>query len=134
MAAGAKPEAAKLLARAESRQAKADGAGTKKALEEATAADPAFVPAQLSLAMLLDGAREWDAASTRYREVIERSPNNIVALNNRCTCWRYTRTTLRPRFPMRSAPMRCQFPTRRLAIRSPGSIISSATMRPRRQS
>jgi len=82
VAGGTNPEAAKLLARAESRRANGDRDGMRKALEDATAIDPRHPAAQLSIASLLESAQEWDAAATRYRKVLELSPNQPVALNN----------------------------------------------------
>ena len=49
---GMKPEAAKLMVKSEVRVANGDEAGAREALEQATALDNAFVPAQMALASL----------------------------------------------------------------------------------
>jgi len=82
VAAGARPDAAKLLARADSRLAKGDRAGMRKALEDATALDRTFAPAQLTLAAMQEAAQEWDAAIARYRDVLALNQNQLIALNN----------------------------------------------------
>ncbi len=82
VSAGAKPDAAKLLARADSRLAKGDRAGMRKALEDATALDRTFAPAQLTLAAMHEAAQEWDAAIARYRDVLAQNQNQPIALNN----------------------------------------------------
>lgn len=80
--AGAKPEVARWMARAESQRAKGEDAGVRAALEEATALDEGFAPANISLAAIYEQAQQWDSAIDRYRRVILQSPNNYVALNN----------------------------------------------------
>jgi uncharacterized protein (TIGR03790 family) len=82
VAAGTRLEAAKQLARADSRDAKGDLPGMRKALEDAIASDPSFVPAQLSLAAVYETAQEWDPANELYRQVLTRNQNHAVALNN----------------------------------------------------
>jgi tetratricopeptide (TPR) repeat protein len=79
---GMKPDAAKLVAKSESREAKKDRAGTRQALEQATKIDPAYVPALLALALNYDSTEEWDLANERYQQVIARNPNHVIALNN----------------------------------------------------
>lgn len=79
---GAKPEAARAMAKAEVRFAFNDEAGARKSLEAATAADPSFVLAQLLLAQIYEKDQAWEAAIARYRVIIERAPKNGVALNN----------------------------------------------------
>ena len=53
---GAGPESAKLLARADSRLAKGDRDGARKALEEATTLDGKFAPAQFALASMYEAS------------------------------------------------------------------------------
>jgi uncharacterized protein (TIGR03790 family) len=81
-AAGAQPEAARWVAKAEVRRAKKDRMGTQQALEQATKLDDAYAPAQLGLAELYDGAGEWDLAIARYRQIIAKNPSHATALNN----------------------------------------------------
>ena len=71
-----------LSVKAETRFARGDRAGGRKALEEATAADPLMAVAQFQLALILDGDGDRDGAIQRYRQVIAAQPNNAVALNN----------------------------------------------------
>jgi uncharacterized protein (TIGR03790 family) len=79
---GVKPDAVKLMIKAEARVADRDRAGAQAALEQATAADPAYVAAHVALAMLYESAGEFDAAIDRYRWIVERHPNEATALNN----------------------------------------------------
>jgi uncharacterized protein (TIGR03790 family) len=81
-ASGAKPEAAKWVAKGEARLAKGDRPGARKAFEQATTLDDAYPPAQLALAGLYDAAEEWDLAIERYRRVLAKSPSHPIALNN----------------------------------------------------
>ncbi len=58
------------------------GLALDKAFEEATKLDPGFWAAQFSLATLYEALTEWDAAIDRYRMILDRTPNNVLALNN----------------------------------------------------
>ncbi len=79
---GTTPEAAQVLLRSEVRTAKGDGAGARKALEDATALDPKLLGAHLVLASGYEAQEEYDKAIERYRTVLAASPDNMVALNN----------------------------------------------------
>jgi uncharacterized protein (TIGR03790 family) len=77
-----KPEAVRLLQRAQRRLARQDMAGARQALVEATAVDGSFAAAHMALASILERAGEHGKAVDRYRQVLVRAPNEIVALNN----------------------------------------------------
>ena len=79
---GAAPAAARALLRAESRLARNDATGARQALEEATAADPAFRQAQVTLAEQYQRAGEPARAAERYRMVLNQNPRDVVVLNN----------------------------------------------------
>jgi Flp pilus assembly protein TadD len=81
-AQGTKPEAARLLLRAEARTGKGDKPGSMKALEEATAIDPRLSAAHMLLAQSYEEAKDYDKAIERYRTVLGANPNDAVALNN----------------------------------------------------
>ncbi len=82
IAGGTKPEAARMLVKAEARTAKGDQVGAAKALEEATAIDPTMVAAHLLLAQFYESNQEYDKAIDRYRTIIAAKPNEPIALNN----------------------------------------------------
>ena len=77
-----KPEAIAAWVRAESRRAKGDEAGARKALEEAVAADPKLTAAYILLGTIQDGAAEYDKAEASYRAALANDPSNVIALNN----------------------------------------------------
>lgn len=79
---GATAAAARALVRAESRLARADAAGARQALEEATASDPAFRQAQVALAEQYQRSGEPLRAAERYRIVLNQNPKDVVVLNN----------------------------------------------------
>jgi uncharacterized protein (TIGR03790 family) len=79
---GIRPEAARLVLRAEARTAKGDKAGAQAALEEATALEPRLVAAQMQLALTYEQAQGYDKAIERYRLVLTVNPNEPIALNN----------------------------------------------------
>jgi uncharacterized protein (TIGR03790 family) len=79
---GVKPEAARLLLRAEARTGKDDQAGALQALEAATAIEPRLPAAQLLLAQSYESSKEYDKAIDRYRKVLAVNPNEPIALNN----------------------------------------------------
>lgn len=79
---GAKPDAAKVVLRAEARTAKGDKAGARKALEDATAIDPGMVAAHLMLAAGFEEEKDYDKAIERYRMVLAANANDPIALNN----------------------------------------------------
>jgi len=81
-AQGAKPEGARALLRAEARTAKGDKAGARKALEEATLADPRLRVAHLQLATEYEANKEYDRALERYRQLLALNANDAIALNN----------------------------------------------------
>jgi tetratricopeptide (TPR) repeat protein len=76
------PEAARATLKAETRAARGDKPGARAALEEATALDPKFVAAHLTLADGYEASQEYDKAIERYRLVLAASPDNLMALNN----------------------------------------------------
>jgi uncharacterized protein (TIGR03790 family) len=76
------PTAVQLLIRAEGRQFRADEAGAREALEQATKESPDFAAAHLQLALLLEQTKEYVRATERYAEVVRLQPTNAVALNN----------------------------------------------------
>ena len=79
---GAQLDAAKFMAKAEVRAAKKDTAGSRQALEQATKLDNAYVPALFALALSYEATQEWDLAIERYRQIIAKNPNHVLALNN----------------------------------------------------
>jgi uncharacterized protein (TIGR03790 family) len=81
-ARGVKPDAARLLLRAEARAAKDDQAGVQAALEEATAIDARIPDAQMLLAQRYEQDHEYDKAIERYRLILAVNPNDPIALNN----------------------------------------------------
>jgi tetratricopeptide (TPR) repeat protein len=82
IASGVAKEAAALIARAELHATLGDADGARAALERATAIDPSFVQAQLTLASFYEAAGLWDAAIGRYERVLERKSDDATALNN----------------------------------------------------
>jgi len=81
-AQGAKPEAAKAVLRAEARAAKGDALGAQKSLEEATTIDPGLMAVHLLLANEYEAQKEYDKAMERYRTILARNPDDVIALNN----------------------------------------------------
>lgn len=79
---GVKPDALKLLLRAEARGARQDRAGTRQALEQATALDDRLNAAHFTLASIYEQDAEYDKAIERYRRILASSPDDAVALNN----------------------------------------------------
>ena len=79
---GVSSSAVSLILLAESRNARGDKAGARKALEEATAAAPNLTIAQLQLGMMDEQAGNYEAAAERYRVVLKTQPNSVLALNN----------------------------------------------------
>lgn len=75
-------EALKLALRAESRLARDDKAGARADLEEATKIAPALLAAQVQLASWDEADGDHDRAIARYRAILERAPNTVLALNN----------------------------------------------------
>lgn len=75
-------EGVKLSLRAEARLARGDKAGARQAFEEATALEKGLTAANLRLAVLYEETGEYESAADRYRRVIAKQPNNVVALNN----------------------------------------------------
>jgi tetratricopeptide (TPR) repeat protein len=71
-----------LSVRAETRAARGDKEGARRALEEAAAAAPDFALIQLRLAMMHDAAGDYPAAIDRYQRVVKLQPQNVIALNN----------------------------------------------------
>jgi uncharacterized protein (TIGR03790 family) len=78
----ARPETIALVIRAETRLARGNATGAREALEQATAADPTLIRAELELALLYEQAALFDAAAERYRRVLALGPDNVAALNN----------------------------------------------------
>ena len=54
----------------------------RQALQEAVKLEPRAVRWQLELASLDEQARDYDSAIAGYRAILQREPNNIIALNN----------------------------------------------------
>jgi tetratricopeptide (TPR) repeat protein len=75
-------EALQLAVLAESRFARDDRAGAEQALLKATELAPRFLSGQLLLANLHEERKEYEAASKRYRAVLDVDGDNIIALNN----------------------------------------------------
>jgi uncharacterized protein (TIGR03790 family) len=80
--ASGKPEAIRLVVRANGRLARDDQAGAREALEQATALDTHLLNAQSMLGMLYDQAGDHGKAIARYRNVLALAPTNAVAMNN----------------------------------------------------
>ena len=81
-AGGRKPEALKLLMRLEALTARGDTSQMESLLVRATEIDPDLASAQLQLGMFYDGEGAYDQAMARYRLVLDREPQNVIALNN----------------------------------------------------
>jgi uncharacterized protein (TIGR03790 family) len=79
---GSPDRALKLALRSEALLARDDREGAIAALEEATALDPGLSGAQQMLAQLYDAKGDLPKAIARYRLIVERSPNDVIALNN----------------------------------------------------
>ena len=79
---GVKPDALKLMLRAEARTARQDQAAARQALEEATALDSRLNAAHLALASMYEQGAEYDKAIDRYRRLVASNPNDAIALNN----------------------------------------------------
>jgi uncharacterized protein (TIGR03790 family) len=79
---GVKKPAARLAIRAEVRLLKKDVPAAREALEQATAIDEGYANGHLLLAGMYDAAHDWNAAIGRYRRVLVKVPNHVVALNN----------------------------------------------------
>ena len=75
-------EARQRLLRAESRLRRGEVDGAREDLERATAAVPALLVAQFMLASIHEAAGSVDAAIARYRAILDRSPDSVLALNN----------------------------------------------------
>jgi Tfp pilus assembly protein PilF len=79
---GIASEVAKLFVKSEVRLSKGNRAGAKEALEKATEIDDGFIAGHLVLAGLDEIDSLWDAAIDRYRRILNRQPNHLMALNN----------------------------------------------------
>jgi uncharacterized protein (TIGR03790 family) len=79
---GVRPDAARLVVRAEALLAKDDKAGARAALEEATALEPRMLAAQMALASDYEQSREYDKAIERYRLALKVKADDAMALNN----------------------------------------------------
>lgn len=75
-------DALRLVLKAQSSLARADEAGSRAALEQATALEPGIISAQVTLASLYEARGDDAGAEARYRAVLRQSPNHVVALNN----------------------------------------------------
>jgi uncharacterized protein (TIGR03790 family) len=62
--------------------ARGEDARGRTAVEEAVELAPQYVPAWLQLASLDETAERFDAATDKYRRVLQIQPNNVIALNN----------------------------------------------------
>lgn len=81
-AGGNRPDALRLVLRAEARLARRDSAGARDALEEATSLDERLLAPRLLLGALYEEAAEHDKAIDQYRRVLAATPNDPVGLNN----------------------------------------------------
>ena len=79
---GVKPDAAIAYVRAASRADDGDLKAARQDLETAIIADGAFSMARLELAGMQEREGQFDRAVANYRAVIQREPNQSVALNN----------------------------------------------------
>jgi uncharacterized protein (TIGR03790 family) len=79
---GVKPDAAVAYVRATSRADDGDLKAARQDLETAIIADGAFSMARLELAGMQEREGQFDRAVANYRAVIQREPNQSVALNN----------------------------------------------------
>jgi uncharacterized protein (TIGR03790 family) len=80
--AGLASDAAKLMLKADARRHRGDAAGSRQALEEATAIEPRLTAAHRMLADVYEALGEHDLAIERYRRVLAVAPNDLVSLNN----------------------------------------------------
>ena len=82
LAPQSRPETIALLVRAQTRLAYGNTMGARETLEQATAADPTLVVANLQLAQLYEQDARYEMAIERYRSVLAKQPDNVTALNN----------------------------------------------------
>jgi Tfp pilus assembly protein PilF len=75
-------DAVRLALKAQSSLARADEAASRAALEQATELEPGLVSAQVALASLYEASGDDAKGEARYRAVLARNPNHVVALNN----------------------------------------------------
>jgi uncharacterized protein (TIGR03790 family) len=76
------PEAARGWLLAEARRGRGDEAGSRQALEAATAADPRLKAGQLLLASYDERDGRYADAARRYQVVLEHDGKDVIALNN----------------------------------------------------
>jgi uncharacterized protein (TIGR03790 family) len=81
-AGGLKRDAVLLGIRGETLLAHGDTAGARDALEQATAIDPTFNGAHMTVASLYEVSGEWEKAIAHYRRIVANVPNDIIGLNN----------------------------------------------------
>ena len=79
---GLSSEAVKLMLKGEGRRRKGDPAGTRQALEQATALEPRLTAAHRTLAAVYDELGEHSLAIERYRRVLAEAPDDVLSLNN----------------------------------------------------
>lgn len=81
-AGGLKREAVLLGIRGETLLAHGDKAGAREALEQATAVDPTFNGAHMTVASLYEETAEYEKAIVHYRRIVANVPTDIIGLNN----------------------------------------------------
>jgi uncharacterized protein (TIGR03790 family) len=74
--------AVKLMLKGEGRRRRGDPAGTRQALEQATALEPRLTAAHRTLAAVYDELGEHGLAIERYRRVLAEAPDDLLSLNN----------------------------------------------------
>jgi tetratricopeptide (TPR) repeat protein len=82
MRPGIDATAVRLLMKAEGQLSSGDRPGARETLERATSLAGRLTPAQLLLALAYEADGDYDKALSRYRQVVENEPANVIALNN----------------------------------------------------
>jgi tetratricopeptide (TPR) repeat protein len=77
-----KPDAWKLLGRAEHLNRIGDASRSKDALERAALADDRLIAAHMALAAMAQTRSDWDEAVARFRRVLAQSPDHVAAMND----------------------------------------------------
>jgi uncharacterized protein (TIGR03790 family) len=79
---GLNPQALKLLFKEDAHLARGDRSDAEALLIRAVDLEPRFTAANLRLAIMYEGNREYDKAIDRYRRIVAIEPQNAVVLNN----------------------------------------------------
>jgi tetratricopeptide (TPR) repeat protein len=77
-----KPDAWKLLTRANHLGRIGDTSRSKEVLERAALVDDRLINAHLALAAMAQSRSDWDEAVARYRRVLAHAPDHVTAMND----------------------------------------------------